>query len=224
MVADNVSKIGEQVGREDPDRALDGVAPPPGYEDPTLVVWHQFGRWSDRLTTRGITLLVYLVIIGFLTLIEPRDRPPSTFAIVQDSIIVVVALLQGWLMSVPGEYYAAGESWMLSWTNVAFKRADLEARRSRATLNFDELRRVRLRTRRRMTSSQILVRVETVQDRAWEFDLTQLQSCPPLAGLLEAALDHPEVTVDDGVREALRRRPRRGAPRGRAVLRAGFPT
>ena len=172
---------------------------------------------------RGGVLVLYLAVIGVLTLLEPRERLPSTFAFVQDGIILAIALLQGWLMSDRGKYYAAGQTWLLSWTTGLFGGAKAEELRAKRVLRFSDLRTVILRTTRGGWSRRPvrLLRVQDVHGTAWDFDLTALQSCPPIVALVDAALDQPHVTVGDGVREALHRCPRRGAPAGRTVVRAG---
>jgi hypothetical protein len=202
---------------------LDGVRPPPGCADPTLVVWREYGHLRDRLLLYAVIFGMYAGVAVFVELIGP-GRLYGTFSFVFDGVCLLFALGQGWLMTNPGEYYAAGSTWMLAWTTSPRHRPGEEEARARRVLKFADLRQAQFRTTRKPWSraQTPMVRFEDVHHTAWVYRLSLLQRCPPIVALIDPALARPDVTIDPGLREALRQPPRlHGAPAGRTVVRAG---
>jgi len=203
---------------------LDGVRPPPGC-DPTLVVWREYRGWRSRIQVYGVTFLLY---VGAALIVEfaGPGRLDGTFSYVFDGVCLFFAVAQGYLMTNPGTYYAAGRSWLIAWTTKWRDRPTeaSEARRGQRTLRFADLRQVEL-GHRTEGWTRIFVPLLVCQDvhgTRWSFRLTALQSCRPIVALFEPALDRPEVIIGAGVREALHAPPQlRGGSLGRAVLRAG---
>jgi hypothetical protein len=205
----------ETPGPRDPDE-LDGVLPPPGCDGPTLVVWREYGTRMARLKMAAIALFVYATMGGFIVVVRPGIRH-GTDPIVLGVYLVCCATLHWWIMTARGgTVYAAGDTWFV-----------LVGRRYRAVnppiCKSDELRRVRFAFRRRMTYTTKMVRLINVHDRYIEFQLPAVQSCPPLAALLQRAMfAREDLVVADGIREALSVVREGSAAQGTTVVRPGF--
>jgi hypothetical protein len=197
---------------------LDGVPPPAGSTDPTLVVWREFGRPRDRLGLIATTYVLYAAVAVIVDLIGPH-RLYGTFAFAFDAVCFVVATFQGLKMTDPHAYTAAGSTWLARWYGGR------NPRRGRyRTVKLPEVRRVDSVRRAGGwgLGRTTVVRFLRADERGLFVELKALQCCPPMVAVIESALSPDRVAFADGVREQIHRHPvpgRRGV--GTTVARQG---